>query len=262
MVNKYKLITDLVVKELTHLEYLLPSDYEVLFTKIANEQGVNISSLVLNKFVAKRTMEQSALLEKNIELSITAIETQDKQKLKTILEEIKKLNFDIKSLKELVYKDPLTKAKNRQWLNDAYLNEDDTLMKANGFVSLIDINDFKIINDTFGHSMGDKILVYITNELTFSQGDIIRLGGDEFLVFFSENTSFKKVDQIMGGIRDKVASKNFRVANKHLFKTSFAFGTTAFKVGDMFEQILLKCDELMYKDKVIFKKNINKIENK
>ena len=84
-------------------------------------------------------------------------------------------------------RDPLTQVYNR----NAFHNEVEQYITMpddghSGVLMLLDIDNFKSINDRFGHMEGDKVLKYLTNLLqkTFRSGDLVgRLGGDEFMVF-------------------------------------------------------------------------------
>ncbi|MEM8705278.1 MAG: GGDEF domain-containing protein [Actinomycetota bacterium] len=78
--------------------------------------------------------------------------------------------------------DPLTGLFSRRWLMRR-LNELETLDQT-GAVLMIDIDHFKEVNDTHGHSVGDRVLTAVSSVLTGSMrdGDVVRYGGEEFLV--------------------------------------------------------------------------------
>ena len=82
--------------------------------------------------------------------------------------------------------DPLTKAYNKEAtksLINKYISEN---RDNPGMLLLVDIDHFKNINDTYGHIMGDNIIIEVVRQVTraFRSGDIIgRIGGDEFVVF-------------------------------------------------------------------------------
>ena len=70
---------------------------------------------------------------------------------------------------------------------------------AESYIAYFDLNNFKVINDTYGHSAGDKVLVYFANQmqLTFRDSDFYaRIGGDEFVVFLSNTTEQLAKDAI------------------------------------------------------------------
>ena len=82
----------------------------------------------------------------------------------------------LKSIKSKAYEDDLTKVYNRK-----YLEETKTNPKT---LAIVDLDNFKYINDTFGHKKGDEILKYFTQLLKtyFADDTIIRWGGDEFII--------------------------------------------------------------------------------
>ena len=89
-------------------------------------------------------------------------------------------------LEKKAMRDPLTGAYNKEYtktLIDRYIYENSD--KA-GMLLLVDIDHFKNINDTYGHLMGDNIIIEVVRQVTraFRAGDIVgRIGGDEFVVF-------------------------------------------------------------------------------
>jgi diguanylate cyclase (GGDEF)-like protein/PAS domain S-box-containing protein len=97
-----------------------------------------------------------------------------------------------KRLAFLATRDPLTRLYNRNYLNDM-LGE--VITQAQGGVSAallyLDLDNFKIVNDTLGHAAGDRLLVSIAERLrgaVRSQDLIVRFGGDEFVIILREAT--------------------------------------------------------------------------
>ncbi len=96
--------------------------------------------------------------------------------------------------------DPLTGVYNRKAFSDKvirYMTEEDA---PSGALAILDLDDFKSINDTYGHLEGDNALKTLTQVLqaTFRRRDIIgRLGGDEFLVFIKDVTEQEILDKRM-----------------------------------------------------------------
>lgn len=80
-------------------------------------------------------------------------------------------------LERRIATDPLTGAGSRAWLDDAYDS-----MEPYGLV-FVDVDDFKAINDTFGHDTGDAVLIEVAARLIRTMpGGVARLGGDEFAI--------------------------------------------------------------------------------
>ena len=116
-----------------------------------------------------------------------------------------------------------------------------------GMFCLFDANKFKYVNDTFGHSAGDKVLIEIANcmKKTFRTTDIlIRLGGDEFVVFAPEikNQSTGKLilERFMKNI------EKIDIPELHEHKISISLGAVIIDNNESFEQMYTKADSLMY----------------
>jgi diguanylate cyclase (GGDEF)-like protein/PAS domain S-box-containing protein len=100
------------------------------------------------------------------------------------MEEIRQLHSD---LREQVIRDPLTALHNRRYLNETLDRELARASREQYHVALvmIDVDNFKVINDTHGHHVGDLVLKNLARQLrtqTRASDLVCRLGGDEFLV--------------------------------------------------------------------------------
>lgn len=96
--------------------------------------------------------------------------------------------------------DPLTGVYNRKAFSDQVIGYMTEETAPSGALAILDLDDFKSINDTYGHLEGDNALKTLTQVLqaTFRRRDIIgRLGGDEFLVFIKDVTEQKILDKRM-----------------------------------------------------------------
>lgn len=117
------------------------------------------------------------------------------------------------------------------------------------FVAFIDLNDFKSINDNYGHEKGDDVLKLTAKIIHryFRNGDmVIRLGGDEFLIF-SNIESIEHFKLRLNEINEELNS-----VTKHL--VSIAYGIT--EVNDNYQDAIVTADQLMYKQKYNNKNNI------
>ncbi len=113
-----------------------------------------------------------------------------------------------------------------------------------------DINDFKSINDQYGHAAGDLAIRHISHLLstTMRESDFLaRIGGDEFAVimYYATEEDAKKRG---GKIADKLAGTPFVHNGKHLH-VSAAYGCYSLKSGDDAESALASADMSMYVDK-------------
>ena len=114
----------------------------------------------------------------------------------------------------------------------------------------IDLDDFKQINDSFGHQEGDRALKFFAEQLktVFAEnGEAIRLGGDEFIVLLRERRS-DKLEAYMQNLKDRV--ENFNRHNEMAYSLQFSYGIAIFdrSYGDIYD-FIRHSDRLMYEAK-------------
>ena len=252
------------------IDVVTPSIYTSVFSKFATIHDASIDNKktitdnLLDEKIAQYTSLQTTTsqnaqkLEENAQKAISAIKNKNDTVLNMVLQETEQLRQEIKKLKESIYKDELTHVYNRKWLHDNVLDKDGQDFKGSGTLAIIDLNYFKIINDTYGHTIGDKVLIYFANQLKETDEAVIRYGGDEFIVMFCDNVSKKTAISKLNDIREKILKKNIQVKNAS-FKISFSLGAQEFKKGDGLIDIIEKADKSMYKDKIKIKKRIPNI---
>lgn len=157
---------------------------------------------------------------------------------------------ELEQLRQLVYCDPLTKLRNRRYFQER-LNQELSLAQRHSeapfSLALLDIDSFKHINDTHGHSAGDRALVWFASSLCsqLRQQDVCcRLGGDEFAVILphTEATTRHFVERRLRMDAGSEASLGFPV--------TFSLGCATYGVeGESYEEIYNAADIAMYKDK-------------
>ncbi len=163
-----------------------------------------------------------------------------------------KLILSMKRLEKIAIYDSLTGVYNRVFLEELLKDKIEKAIKLDHVFSiiLIDLNNFKLINDKFGHVTGDAVLSIIANKIKDSlrHNDIVgRWGGDEFLVFIPDDPCVNVLNII------------YRLQNKVFFekegiKITLSTGYACFpKDGKDLETLLKKADERMYKVKRIIK---------
>jgi len=164
------------------------------------------------------------------------------------------INAAQKSLSYLSTHDTLTGVYNRLFLE----TEIKRLENSRQFpISIImaDIDGLKNINDTFGHSTGDRVLVNLANLFSgvFRQEDIVsRLGGDEFVILLP-NTGASIAKKIIKRIEKQTVAYNKRHMDLPI---KFSMGISTAKQGESLEGHLKNADNLMYEKKRIRKRKI------
>jgi len=163
-----------------------------------------------------------------------------------------KILLSIKRLEKIAIYDSLTGVYNRVFLEELIKDKIDKAVKLDQVFSiiLIDLNNFKLINDKFGHVTGDAVLSIIANKIRDSlrHNDIVgRWGGDEFLVFIPDDPCVNVLNII------------YRLQNNVFFekegiRITLSTGYACFpKDGKDLKALLKKADERMYKIKRIIK---------
>lgn len=147
-------------------------------------------------------------------------------------------------LKDELYRDPLTGIYNRRYYEEV-------VRKSTGpaGVALMDVDDFKICNDTYGHYAGDMALKTVANAIQscIRKSDLlIRYGGDEFLLVLSGIPSDilqAKLEQIRAAVQQAT------VPGYSHFRLSLSIGGTMQAITDPMENAVRRADRLMYQAK-------------
>lgn len=166
----------------------------------------------------------------------------------------------IDEYKYLAHHDPLTGLYNRTRFSDDLKN----IMKTNtkAALLLIDLDRFKVINDTLGHYFGDRVLIETTKRLGKILGKEIlmfRLGGDEFIIIL-QNTTEEKCTRVAQRILDEFEN-SFNIDDTEIMITS-SIGISMFpEHGDNQEDLLKHADAAMYLAKENGKNNFQYYNN-
>ncbi|MCW8838016.1 MAG: GGDEF domain-containing protein [Thiovulaceae bacterium] len=265
-----KIISNETIDAAHSMSIITPSIYATLFEENAKQHNIDLSDEIKlsQELLSKECKSLLEIREKNnqnvIQLStstskaIDAIKQKDEDSLSEVLKETEKLRREVELLKETMYKDELTNVYNRKWLSDNFL-EKNNKFKTYGILAIIDLNFFKEINDTYGHPVGDKVLIFIANNLKKTIGEVVRYGGDEFLIIFDKAISISDVSSTIDLINKNIISKKLKAKNGE-FRVSFSIGISLFKKGDDFSDILEIADKKMYTHKNEIKKTITGIQ--
>ena len=154
-----------------------------------------------------------------------------------------KLVGKLKGYQDKLYIDPITGVYNRRYFEDEIRN-----MQNSAGVAMIDLDDFKLYNDIYGHDMGDQVLCIVADAIKNcirKTDKLIRYGGDEFLLILS--------DMVRGTLRGKLlqiqeAIENATIPNCSRLKLTASIGGVISEDGKINEAIA-KADQLMYKAK-------------
>lgn len=187
------------------------------------------------------------MVEENnyIEKLIKKVETVDDELKEMVLKLIEERNRLINT----VNIDPLTGLNNRRVLDK---------IRNHKFVSMIDIDNFKTINDTYGHNVGDRIIntigIILKNNIR-SDDFVIRYGGDEFLVIFTGG-DLKKVNKRMQQIQKEIREK-IKILG---YDVTISVGIASCEYNTSIHDTIKKADEMMYYSKKSGKNTISSYE--
>ncbi len=150
--------------------------------------------------------------------------------------------------------DPLTRISNR-YKFDYYIDKFFGTASINGdmFLAIIDIDKFKLINDTYGHLEGDYVLKEVAQVIkrSVSQDDFVaRLGGDEFAVV-GERDKIEQIELTLEDIQRELAVFNQEIKDKKEYKISISIGYSYQSNENRKNRIemLSEADKNMYSDK-------------
>ncbi len=199
---------------------------------------------------ALRSIEKLKYLMDNLGADQTSLEDKDEFKqLEAISDSIGK-SFDNK-IQSLIYYDGLTNLPNRKKMKT--ICEDLIYADKPFALVFVDLNKFKMINDVFGHSVGDLLLITFSQTMQDALGDrgiITRYSGDEFIVIYKD---FEDDAEFVKYYRDKILSRfecPIQLTEEVQTKIEFSMGVAVYpRDGRTVEELINKSDFMMYKNK-------------
>jgi|GEM_PF-237518 len=268
-----------VIESLIILEYYFPSltvaykSRYIRFVDIACTMFICIISIsmlvgsVLHSYqkerdFVKQCLEKIEKQKREIEYQRNLLKSKNDE-LKTLKEKAEQLNKVLqeekKTLEQISITDYLTEINNRRFIN---INLETEIKKAlrygnNLSIIMMDIDNFKSINDMYGHHVGDQVLKTISKTIksNLREVDLVgRYGGEEFLIILP-NTGLEAAYNIADRIRNKIAKIKF---DNYDIKVTISGGVAQLK-DDKGTDLLKKADALLYKAK---EKGRNRIEAK
>jgi diguanylate cyclase len=165
---------------------------------------------------------------------------------------VKSLEDELRHLSEEVSTDPLTQIANRRGLMRVFDSER-ARVERNGSplaLGLIDVDDFKRLNDRLGHSAGDEALksLVLRVQQSLRPSDVVaRYGGEEFVVVLPE-TPLDEARRVLSRTQRATTEALFLHENTPVFVT-FSAGVTMYRPGERLEDALDRADEALYEAK-------------
>lgn len=152
----------------------------------------------------------------------------------------------------LVRHDQLTGALNRRGLEEVFQREIARCERyqCTACLALLDIDNFKRLNDTLGHQVGDEALVQLTRvvrEHLRPQDTLARYGGEEFVIILPD-TELEQAEQALVRLQREL-TRAFFMAGEQRVVVTFSAGVTPRLAGEHLEQVLTRADAAMYEAK-------------
>jgi diguanylate cyclase (GGDEF)-like protein len=156
-----------------------------------------------------------------------------------VLKEANSIVLEKEKYKKLALKDSMTNVLNRFALEEYSKNID--FDNSNVAMIFFDVDDFKYINDTYGHQAGDDVLTHVADivSMNIRKEDIFgRYGGDEFVIIVRESDDIYRFAQ---KLRTIIESEDFNGKN-----ITISMGISHFELGDDIFSVLKKADKALY----------------
>ena len=165
---------------------------------------------------------------------------------------IQQLESELVQMGEKVLEDHLTGILNRRGLDNAFARESSRSERLHKPLSLaiLDIDNFKQLNDTHGHKVGDDALVYLVEAIqeTTRPDDIVaRFGGEEFVILLPDTDTDQAVKAV-SRVRRSLTKRLFLHENKRLLIT-FSAGVAEYQSGESQESVIVRADGALYRAK-------------
>ncbi|MBB1323674.1 GGDEF domain-containing protein [Shewanella sp. SR43-8] len=201
----------------------------------------------LNLIVMSIAAEVEQVIAKNRQMSSS---------LETLSTEILHLKDEMDNLSKVAMMDELTSLKNRRSYELFAAEQVTKFVDTQTVCSLlmIDIDDFKQFNDTFGHLIGDKVLAYVALAMknTVKGDDLVaRYGGEEFVVMLP-NAKLNDAVKVAEKIRERISLKQLSIGKEkkqNLGHITVSIGVATINTGDDVDTLLSRADEQLYKAK-------------
>ena len=247
-------IDDSEIDSVEHAKSLFSNAYKELTDKsIASYKSTNTNferlAQMHEKTINECQMEEidlNAITEK-----FNEIQTHMTDEIKKANNVINSLTNQVKILEETTNLDSLTKVFNRRALT-TYLEEVCERGSANNELHLLilDIDDFKDINDKHGHIAGDKVLIFIANifRKTLRDGDkVFRYGGEEFIIILNRIDA-EHCKKIADRLLELVRNSKLIYKGKGIHVT-MSIGTTKYEENDTPDTLISRADKALYQAK-------------
>ncbi len=214
--------------------------------KIASTNNLNELGNLLEDIMQDTRVIQASALRSHEELLDTRRQVEEAEA------RIAQLEQELSEISELVHQDQLTGALNRRGLDEAFERESTRVDRSHAplCVALLDIDDFKRLNDNMGHQVGDKALVHLCNVIkdTLRPSDAVaRYGGEEFVIVLPDIAA-EEASGIVERLQRELTRQFFMHENERVLVT-FSAGVAQREEAEPQEEVIGRADKAMYQAK-------------
>lgn len=214
--------------------------------KISKSNNFTELSHLLDDIMQDTRIIQASALRSHEELLNTRKQVQESEA------KIKQLEQELAQISELVHEDQLTGSLNRRGLDEAFEREATRADRSQApiCVALLDIDNFKRLNDTLGHYAGDQALIHLSNVIkdALRPSDLIaRYGGEEFIIVLP-GIGLEEATATIERLQRELTKKFFLHENERILVT-FSAGVTQRAPQELQEDVIGRADKAMYQAK-------------
>ena len=214
--------------------------------KIASTNNLNELGNLLEDIMQDTRIIQTSALRSHEELLDTRRQVEEAEA------RIAQLEQELSEVSELVHQDQLTGALNRRGLDEAFERESTRVDRNHAplCVALLDIDNFKRLNDTMGHQVGDKALVHLCNMIkeTLRPSDAVaRYGGEEFVIVLPDIAA-EEAAGIVERLQRELTKRFFMHENERVLVT-FSAGVAQREEAEPQDEVVGRADKAMYQAK-------------
>lgn len=211
--------------------------------KIGGAENLTELSHILEDIMYDTRLIQASALRSHEELQLTRKQADEAE------QRIRQLENELEQVSELVREDQLTGALNRRGLDEIIEREFKRTQRAQSPISiaLLDIDNFKRLNDTLGHQAGDQALIHLAKVIkeTLRPSDAVgRYGGEEFIIVLPE-TGLEEAVATVSRLQRELTKKFFLHNNERLLIT-FSAGVALRGDEEDETDVIARADKAMY----------------
>jgi diguanylate cyclase len=170
-----------------------------------------------------------------------------------LTDRVRELEDEIRKLSDEVSTDPLTQIANRRGLMRAFEAEQARAERQSTplTVGLLDVDNFKKLNDQLGHQTGDEALKFLARRVSESLRpvDVVaRYGGEEFVVMLPD-TPLDEAQKVLTRLQRNLSAEFFTTSDERKVFITFSAGVTTYRLGEPIESALDRADVALYEAK-------------